>query len=113
MLLSQTWLKICMNLFMLNNDRLSIIMFNMFTTVYILQNRMKELLSNDSTTTSSITEGTIHQALDDAYALAMDKKLEYAGQVQGIGSGIQPVKGTTLKHYTHNTLTNDFTIGGG
>jgi hypothetical protein len=40
---------------------------------------------------------------DDAYALAMDKKLEYVGRVQGIGSGIQPVKGTTLKYYTPAT----------
>jgi hypothetical protein len=103
MLLNQTWLIICMNLFMLNNDRLSIIVFNMFTTVYILQNRMKELLPNDSAATSSITEGMIRWAPGDAYALAMDNKLEYAGRVRGVGSGIQPVKGTTLKYYTPAT----------
>jgi hypothetical protein len=74
MLLNQTLLIICMNLFILNTDRLSIIVFNMFITVYILQKKMQRLLPNDSTATSSIIEGTIRWAPDDAYALAMDKK---------------------------------------
>jgi hypothetical protein len=105
MLLNQTWLIICMNLFMLNIDRLSITVFNMFTTVYILQKRMKELLPNDFAATSSITKGTICWAPDDAYAHAMDKKPEYAGRVRGIGSGIQPIKGTTLKYYMPATCS--------
>jgi Holliday junction resolvasome RuvABC endonuclease subunit len=103
MLLNQTWLIIYMNLFMLKNNRLSIIVLNMYTTVYIVQNRMKELLPNDSAATSSITDGTIRWAPGDAYALAMDNKLEYAGRVRGIGSGIQPVKGSTVKYYTPAT----------
>jgi hypothetical protein len=84
MLLNQTWLIICMNLLMLNTDRLLI-------------------TTNDSAATSSITKGTIHWALDDAYALTMDKKSEYVRRVRGTGSWIQPVKGTTLKYYTPAT----------
>ena len=90
---------------MLKNNRLSIIVFNMFTTVYIVQNKMKELLPNDSAATSSITDGTIWWAPGDAYALAIDNKLEYVGRVRGVGSGIQPVKGTTLKYYTPATCS--------
>ena len=102
-LLNQIWLIMCMNLYMLINNRLSIIVFNMFTTIYIVQNRMKELLANDSTAMSSITDGTIRWAPGNAYALAIENKLEYVGRVRGIGNGIQPVKGTTLKYYTPTT----------
>jgi hypothetical protein len=94
MLLNQTWLIICTNLFILNTDRLSITVFNMFTTIYILQKRMIELLSNDSATMSSITEGMIRWAPDDAYALAMDKKPKYDGQ--GLEVGFNELKAPPL-----------------
>ena len=51
---------------------------------------MREMMPIDTTTTSSVTQGTIWWASDDMYARAMNSKPKYASRVRGVGPRILP-----------------------
>jgi hypothetical protein len=81
----------------------------MFTTVYILQAKMKELLPNDSATMSSIVEGIIYWAPDDAYAKKLVRSQNMLGEINRLEVGIKQLKAplniTCLQH-AHKHLYN-------
>jgi hypothetical protein len=60
---------------------------------------MKELLPTDPAVESSITEGTVRWAPNDAYSQAIGNKPEYAGRVCQVGPNVLPVRGTIHSYY--------------
>ncbi|XP_059440780.1 uncharacterized protein LOC132173327 [Corylus avellana] len=62
--------------------------------------KMNELIPTDPAASSSITEGTVRWAPNDAFAQAMGNKPEYAGRVRMAGPNILPVRGTIHSYYT-------------
>ncbi|XP_059434867.1 uncharacterized protein LOC132167849 [Corylus avellana] len=71
--------------------------------------RMKELIPTDPAASSSITEGTVKWAPNDAYAQAHGNKPEYAGRVRQLGSGILPVRGSIRSYYTPSQARSENT----
>jgi hypothetical protein len=61
---------------------------------------MKELIPTDHAASSSVTEGTVRWAPNDAYAQAHGNKPEYAGRVRQVGPNILPVRGSIHSYYT-------------
>ncbi|XP_059442057.1 uncharacterized protein LOC132174413 [Corylus avellana] len=62
--------------------------------------QMKELIPTDPTASSSITEGTVRWAPNDAFDQAIGNKPEYASRVRMAGPNILPVRGTIRSYYT-------------
>ncbi|XP_059448234.1 uncharacterized protein LOC132179516 [Corylus avellana] len=62
--------------------------------------RMEELIPTDPAASSSMTEGTVRWAPNDAYAQAHGNKPEYAGRVRQVGPYILPVRGNIHSYYT-------------
>ena len=60
---------------------------------------MKELIPTDPAAISSITEGTVRWAPNDAYSQAMGNKAEYAGRVRQVGPNVLPVRGSIHSYY--------------
>jgi hypothetical protein len=60
---------------------------------------MKELLPTDPATTSSITEGTVWWASNNAYSQVISNKAEYAGRVCQVGPNILPVCNSIHLYY--------------
>ncbi|XP_062173324.1 uncharacterized protein LOC133878802 isoform X2 [Alnus glutinosa] len=61
--------------------------------------RMTELIPTDLAALSSVTQGTVRWAPNDAYAQAHDNKPEYAGRVRQVGPNVLPVRGTIHSYY--------------
>jgi hypothetical protein len=60
---------------------------------------MKELLPTDPAIESSITEGIVRWAPNDAYSQAIGNKPEYTGRVRQVGPNVLPVRGTIHSYY--------------
>ena len=75
---------------------------------------MLELIPNDPVTSSSVTEGTIRWAPNDAFSQAFGNKPEYASRVRQVGPNILPVRGSIHTYYTlsqsRSWNTNDSTV---
>ena len=76
-----------------------LIIYHVTNLMCTLQERMKELLPTDPTTTSSIAEGTVWWAPNDAYSQAIGNKPEHASQVRQVGPNILPVHGSIHSYY--------------
>jgi hypothetical protein len=61
---------------------------------------MLELIPNDPATSSSMTEGIVRWALNDAFVQELRNKLEYAGKVRQVGPNILPVRDSIHSYYT-------------
>ena len=64
-----------------------------------LQERMKELIPTDPAAISSIIEGTVRWAPNNAYSQAMGNKAEYTGQVRQVGPNVLPVCDSIHSYY--------------
>jgi hypothetical protein len=60
---------------------------------------MNELIPTDPAATSSITQGTVRWAPNDAYSQAIGNKAEYAGRVRQVGPNILLVRGSIHSYY--------------
>jgi hypothetical protein len=60
---------------------------------------MTKLIPTDPAALSSVTQGTVRWASNDAYAQAHDNKPEYAGRVRQVGPNILPVRETIHSYY--------------
>jgi hypothetical protein len=62
-----------------------------------VQEKMTHNLSSDSTATQSVSEDTVHWALNDAYEQALGRP-EYAGRVRQVGQNVTPVRRTCFSY---------------
>ncbi|XP_059441984.1 uncharacterized protein LOC132174328 [Corylus avellana] len=70
---------------------------------------MRELIPTNPAASSSVTEGTVKRAPNDAYAQAHGNKPEYAGRVRQAGSNILPVRGSICSYYTPSQARSENT----
>ena len=61
---------------------------------------MLELMANDSTTSLSVTKGTVRWCPNNAFFQAFENKPKYANRVKQVGLGILLVRGNIQTYYT-------------